>query len=240
MNIIILFTILLLAVGCDAPTTSRKVNPATGANGFSQDPGTTGATSGGNPTTSGSTSGGNPSGLGVGFENCTINPQYSYDGLNYVGACLSTVTNTLIKFKLSNTDFTNKTCLIPMHEYMQNGQPSQRYIGNPVCDFHEANVIYQHTFTKYANEQNSTIDGIMVMKLQITTPFYNCMDAASNYVSSYCPYYNGPDYVCMSAPQNLYCYSGPNNYCLANAQSSMAALCNAFQSNYSSVYVPFD
>src|SRR3989338_303114 len=110
---ILLFALLGLITGCDAPQRTRA--PQTWVNGNSlEDPSNQSGTltpSTGTGTGSGSTGTGTS-----GFENCDLSNKYQTIDIGWFGICQSTIDETLIKFKPSLTSSDVRTCLIPTYK----------------------------------------------------------------------------------------------------------------------------
>lgn len=204
-------------VGCDAPTRTR-LQPAYSNSGNNLSTGgsssgtgtTTGWSSGG---TTGSTTGSNNN-LPSGFENCTFATQGYSAGLGYVGACQSTLDETLIAVKPALTDTVTRTCLIPTYK---DAGGSSSYIGQPQCTYTTQNTVVQGQLLKNRTGfSNYTLNGMMIMKESSLTAYFNCMDAYIKYVSQACP---------MGAQTNATCDQYARNY--------MSQLCTTFKSQHS-------
>jgi hypothetical protein len=229
-RLLALIPLLALLAACDAPVRGRAVRVINGE----------GYSSGGN-WTSGTAPGtgviGDSSGntSAPGFESCDLSAKHFASALGGLGLCQSTQTETLFRFRPSFTDSSTRTCLIPTHK---DPTGSSTYIGQPQCAFTEANKTLEGQLHK--NRQGFShlaLNGVMIMKQNLLTEYYNCMHGYSNWLQIACP--GGP-------ATNQYChYWIPN--CPHGAQSSGACdraaqdfrqtLCNNFKNNNSNAYL---
>jgi hypothetical protein len=223
MKISLILLSLFLLYACEAPQRGRvplghNTNAHTGPHHIDSPwspftgP-TTGTTSGTGPTTNT-----NPQG----FENCNLDVnQYYASGINYIGVCQSSLDETLVAIKNSQSD-SSRTCLIPT---FKENSGSSTYIGQPQCFIPEANkVITGKLYKTRPGFTNSPLNGLMVMKEQSMTAYFGCMDAYVTFVHSLCP--QGP----KTPP---YYYQNQLVNCDLMARNMMAEKCNAFKAMHS-------
>lgn len=208
------------------------------SNAIATNPGTLGGTT----TTTGTT---NPStgATDANFPSCDLSGRYHTVDVGYFGLCQSTVNETLFKVKFSMTTSV-RNCLIPTYK---GSDGSSTYIGQPQCTLvNQADEVIQGSL--YKNRQgweNTTLNGVIVLKEPLLPEYFNCMNAYSNWrPQTSCP--SGPNaspkcynlyYYCpQGVPQGTYSY-GPVQDCKTEASNYMSYLCNSFKSKYSSSYL---
>jgi hypothetical protein len=243
--------LIFLAIGCDAPTATRQFGEIKAQDGD----GLVNKT-----TTSGATDGGNNGDdddpiddldLGPGFENCNINPEFPYFN-GAVSICLNSnhanLVSKEVKMMFSETDVINGSCIIFMKNQPDGGQ---KYVSNPSCVLHTADLLYGGTISTLPFYQNGTyvnetvVNGVMVMKPQALGAFQSCSDAADNYIISNCPVLGGNYTACMVSNGNYRCLNpttglyDPNNFCNNNAMAIQSSMCATFTNNFQYRYIPF-
>ncbi len=174
------------------------------------------------------------------FTNC--DDDYAQQ-IGYVSACKASesVNQTAVEFRVSfsATNLSPGSCLVPMTEFIDGNQVNQRYIGNHACLGHHADAVYEGTLNKYTNEAAQPMNAVMVLKPNALTDFYNCMNAAADYVSLSCPYYNGNDYYCQNSSTPLRCSSGYNQACLNGASYQRDVKCDYFADRHDYILFNF-
>ncbi|MFL5784845.1 MAG: hypothetical protein ACJ76H_09565 [Bacteriovoracaceae bacterium] len=211
---ILIFSLLLIAVGCDTPTRSRF--PTATGNGLAAptDGGLTPLDPSKSGTTTGTTTGGTTQ---TGFENCNLTTRSTTADLGSVGVCKSSQDETLVRFVTSMANTTTRTCLIPTYKD-QSGNTT--YLGDPQCTFTDAEKVY--TGRLYKNRQGTSsypVTGVMIMKETLLVDYFKCMDAYISYINYYCP----------AAPTYPPCVTG--------ASQSRDSLCNYFKQKYPNSYL---
>jgi hypothetical protein len=214
---ILIFSLLLIAVGCDTPTRSRF--PTATGNGLAAP--TDGGLTPLDPSKSGSTTGTTTGGTTqTGFENCNLTTRNSSAAaeLGSVGVCKSSQDETLVRFvtSMAQTQMP-RICLIPTYKD-QSGNTT--YLGDPQCTLTESEKVY--TGRLYKNRtglSNYPLTGVMIMKETLLPDYFACMDAYVKYINFYCP----------AAPTYPPCVTG--------ASQSRDSLCNYFKQKYPNGYL---
>lgn len=230
---ILLFALLGLITGCDAPQRTRA--PQTWVNGNSlEDPSNQSGTltpSTGTGTGSGSTGTGTS-----GFENCDLSNKYQTIDIGWFGICQSTIDETLIKFKPSLTSSDVRTCLIPTYKA---ADQSSTYLGQPQCTYTTTNTVVQGKLYKDRNGfQSYPLNGVIVMKEPLLPEYFNCMQAHLNWPANVCPGgANSNSYCAYWVPQCPYGAKTGNPICEPQARSYMNQVCTSFKTKYPNSYI---
>jgi len=216
--------LIIFAVSCDSPTRTRVgstyltaenlSNPTTTTSGTTNS-GTT--TSGTTPTTGTTTNGSNLVTSVAGFENCDFSTKYYTVDVGHFALCQSTQDETTIKFQTSIASTAARICIIPTYK---DTTGSSVYVGQPQCTYTQSNVaVTGKLYKNRSGYEGYAINGAMVMREGLLTPYYTCMNALVTYRSAACPY---------GYQQNANCYNA--------AQSYMTATCTQFKSTYQNSY----
>lgn len=232
-KLLFLVVIYISFIACDAPQRTRlqqvrdNENNLTSGNNTSNDftAGTTGSSSNGSNLSSPSTS-------GPGFENCDLTNRYHTIDIGHFGLCQNTQDETLFKFKTSLTSGT--VCLIPTYK---DSTGSSTYLGRPQCVNTEANKVFQGTLYKDRNGfSGHVLNGVIVMKQNLLTPYFDCMNAYVNWPAQTCPQGPSTSLNCYSWIQQCPYGARTNINCDTQAKSYMAQICNSFKSTFSNSY----
>ena len=199
--------ILLLATltSCDSPQRGRGITTSVGTNNLSTD--TTGTTAGSSfGTTTGTTTGSSATTASPGFESCDLADKYYSQALGYFGLCQNTQDETILKLRPSLSDQSMRTCLIPTYKETTG---SSTYIGQPQCTLTSQNVpLIGKLYKNRSGFGSYPINGVMVMKENLLTGYFACMNAYANYVSQACPYGARTNAMC-----NTYALQFRDNLC---------------------------
>lgn len=209
---------LLALISCDAPQRTRLQsaydslgNPYTGTN---PNPESSGGNTG---SLTGSAGSGSDSSAGSEYAGCDYSYKYHTMDIGHFAVCQSTKDETKFKFKTQLTHRNVKICLIPT---FRKEDGSSTWIGQPQCLFTEAGKDYEGRLYKTrAGFLNEKVMGVVVLKYGLHTAYFNCMNAAINYVSPACP---------MGAATNANCVVAANQY--------MAQVCESFKRTYANSY----
>lgn len=235
---LLLFSVLTLMVGCDAPQRTR--NPNLYSNGYTSDgpnntsgtlpSGTTGSSGGG--TTGSST--GSSSGGGTGFESCDFSNSKGYGvDVGHVYICQSSADETIFKFKTTLNSVSIRTCLIPTYK---DSSGSSTYIGQPQCTYTETDKVVQgRLYKNRTGYSNYPLNGVIVMKEPLLPEYFNCMQGYVNWPANVCSGTNSP-YCAYWGPRCPY-GSKSNVACDTEARNYMNNLCTSFKNKYSNSYL---
>ena len=219
--------VVLVLLGCDAPTRSRPIPNLSGSDSYTSSGNTSNSSSGFGPSTGGTTTSGSTGGTSTtstrpaGFENCSFSIGGFAAGIGQIYACQSTLDETQIGVKSTQTN-QDRTCLIPMYKDQNGG--STYLSKEPQCFIQMAGA---ETFGKLSKTrpgfQNHPLNSLMIMKYNSLSSFYTCMDALTTFSDPRCP--SG-----MQTPpyqQNVYPYAYVN--CMQLAQARMNQICSDFK-----------
>ncbi len=209
----LIFTLLIVVVGCDTPTRSRF--PSASSSDALGTPGGTGTLTPIDPTVPVTPT--TPVTSTPGFESCNLAKSNSTADLGGIGICKSTQDETQIRFVSSLTNTSARTCIIPTYKDQYG---NSTYLGDPQCTYTEAEKIY--TGRLYKNRSGVSqyaLNGVMMMKEGMLVEYFACMDAYLKYISYYCP----------AAPTYAPCVQGASNY--------RAQVCNQFKAKYPNNYI---
>ena len=224
----LILIVFLVLSACDAPQTVRY----NGLGGYQQpvvDTNTSGIPTGNDEAALGDT-GNNfntttENDLGPGFQYCNLqSPHYILDTGNF-SLCQSEASESQFILKVNANDFSQGTCLIPMNT---NAQGVSVYLGPAQCSYHSKDQVLRGTLYKTrVGYETRAINSVMVMKKPTRIPFFNCMDAVTNFTHKNCP----------SCPSS--CSSQSWYQCLNAAQADMSRLCNYFESQGNYLQINF-
>lgn len=209
---------LLTLISCDAPQRTRLQsaydslgNPYTGTN---PNPESSGGNTG---SLTGSAGSGSGSETTSEYAGCDYSYKYHTMDIGHFAVCQSSKDETKFKFKTQLTHRNVQVCLIPTYR-LENGNST--WLGQPQCVFTEAGKDYEGKLYKTRpGFTGFAISGVAVMKYGLHTAYFNCMNAAVNYVSAACP---------MGAATSTQCATAANQY--------MAQVCENFKRTYANSY----
>jgi hypothetical protein len=209
---------LLALISCDAPQRTRLQsaydslgNPYTGTN---PNPESSGGNTG---NLTGSAGSGSDSSAGSEYSGCDYSYKYHTMDIGHFAVCQSSTDESKFKFKTQVANRNVQVCLIPTYRA---GNGNSTYLGQPQCVFTEAGKDYEGKLYKTRSGFTGfAINGVIVMKFGLHTSYFNCMNAAVNYVTPSCP---------MGAATNANCAVAANQY--------MAQVCESFKNTYRNSY----
>jgi len=238
-NYLILFSLLALVAGCDAPQRTRapstyvngnSLNNTSNASGnFSSAGSSSGSTSG---SSTGTTTGGSTS---PGFETCNISQdRYHTIDIGFFNICQSTQDETAMKFRTSLASTSVRTCIIPTYK---DASGSSTWIGQPQCTYTTAGQVVSGKLYKDRNGFTSyPLNGAIVMKEPLLPQYFNCMQGYSNWPGNACPNGASTSYCAYWLPRCPY-GSKSNAQCDTEGRNYMASICNQFKNQYSNSYL---
>lgn len=166
-----------------------------------------------------------------GFSNCDFNLYKSEATLGQVSVCQSSIDPSTVKVKFSKQDYSQRSCLIPMHKL---GNGNSFYLGVAQCMHHSAGQVLSGNLVK--NRQGYTqyaINNAIVLKQGSLNAFYSCMDAVSVFVANNCPWVTNTSCNYPNPSQRASCQQ-----CITNAYTYQQDKCNQFTMQHS--YLSFD
>lgn len=230
-NYLFCLPILFALVSCDAP---RRTLSAGNYSSGVLDPGTgfsTGSAGGGSTGSSGGTSGGSTT--TPGFESCDLSLKYSTVDIGQFGLCQSSSDETVFKI-VTAAEHSVQICLIPTYK---NASGASTYLGNPQCTTTKANTVLNgKLYKERSGFTHLPINGVIVMKLPLTTGYFGCMQASAKWLLNLCPQGRTTDYC------SYWIYNCPNGIntgtqmCVNEANNYMNNVCTQFKNQYSSAY----
>ena len=156
-------SVVAVVTGSDSNTSTTQPSDMVDTNSFASTTTTASATSTSSSTTT-----------TAGYEHCNFN-DYSYyvSAVGSVIACQNSSTKTKVEIKINQTNTTEMTCFIPTY---RDSSGSSFYIGPAQCLYHNADTLYEGTFTidRYGYT-SSHFNGLMIMKYGLTDDYFNCM-----------------------------------------------------------------
>ena len=220
----ILFTALALLslASCDAPQRTRLMsgydsltNPYSGGGMSPVTDGSDKNNGGTTGSTTGSTGGG--SSTTSEYSGCDFSYKHHTVDIGFFAICQSRTDETKFKFKTQVANRNVQVCLIPTY---RDGSGNSTYLGQPQCTYTEADREYEGRLYKTRSGFTGfAINGVIVLKYGLHTSYFNCMNAAVNFVSSQCP---------MGAATSAACAQAANTY--------MAQVCESFKATYRNSY----
>lgn len=207
----LILSVLVIVSACDTPTRSRFPNASSLGGNSSTVPGAPSPFT--SPTLPGTTPGATST---PGFEACNLTKSNMTPDLGSIGICKNSQDETQIRFVTSQTDATNRVCIIPTYK---DGTGSSAYLGDPQCTYTQAETIYTGRLYKNRPGMSSyPITGVMIMREQLLVEYFGCMDSYAKYISYYCP--ANPNYApCVQSATNYrntvctqFKQKYPNNY----------------------------
>lgn len=214
VNMKILFTLSLIMFiqSCDNPTRTRFQTvgaPLSDGEGNSSSViGDNETGSSGQPTPAPEEN--NTSASEPGYEDCQLNYNQFSNSIGYIAICQHDQDERQFKFKLSQSDYNQGTCFVPIH-ILSNGNSYK--LGIAQCVNNQADKVYYMTLRK---ERAEPINGIMVIKAGSLNAYMQCMNAKADYIRQHpgCEYdrqcmYRADQYaysVCSQFKNNHYQY----------------------------------
>ncbi len=211
-TILLLVSLSLLAVSCDAPQRTRLTNLSKST--INTPNGNSNAVNVGNDTKT------EPAPTTVaGFENCKFDSTATKSGIGSYSFCQNASDESFIMVKSVTVTLTEMLCFIPT---LKSADGSSTYLSNqPQC----ASVQAGKTISGYIRKnrtgyESASINGVIAIKRSLLAAYYNCMDAYYAYVSAACPY---------GYQTNATCATYAANY--------RTSICNTFKTSYYNDYI---
>ena len=177
--LITMFTVSVIFTGCFSDTSTRRRSVVAVVTGSDSNTSTTQPsdlvdTNSFATTTATASSSSTSTTVTAGYEHCNFN-DYSYyvSTIGSVIACQNSSTKTKVEVKINQTNTTEMTCFIPTY---RDSSGSSFYIGPAQCLYHNADTIYEGTFTidRYGYS-SSQFNALMIMQYGLTDDYFNCM-----------------------------------------------------------------
>lgn len=229
MKRILLLSMAIIYISCDAPIRSRNpyATPVDTSNLSTDDPtpsndnitdsSNSGSNNNSNDNANDNTNDNNSgesdnTTTTPGFENCNLGLEHNVNTVGNFGICKSTMDEAKFKVKFGSTDSALGTCFLPIHI---NNDGSSFYLGPAECVHHQANKVYDMALSK---DRSENINGVMVVKYDALNAYLQCMTAKMQFMNN--------NYNCSYYPQ-----------CVQQANEFAAQVCSHFTQSYVGHYL---
>jgi hypothetical protein len=220
---------IVILVSCDQPQISRpmsQTNYQEFSNTSSDISSTNGTTEGNFDTTE------ETQDLGIGYSSCNLNyKRSSYinqsDPIVDISLCQNSNSETEIKVKFGDQDYSSGTCFVPMHKQAND---ESFYLGQAQCTTHGLELKNGSLNKSRQGYTDKAINTVMILKRDSVEPFFQCMDAIPIYLNS--------NQQCQGIVSTN-CYQNPGvsfqtcSSCLQSANNFKTQKCNEFKYGHS-------